>query len=290
MKMSDGVKKKQINRVLVHIFLYIVTLALMFPLFWMVMTSFKSPNEWVTYPPTWIPEIPTIDNYRFIIFGSTGYFLRTYPSAVIPYLNTVFVSVTATVVAVVIGTLGSYSLSRFKTGGQATLISIIMPRMFPPMAMIIPLMIFFQMIKALDVYWGLIIVYIGFTLPYSVLMLKGFMDGVPKEYTEAAMLDGLSEWEILFKIWLPLIKNGLMTTTLFLLILNWTEYTFALTLSSRGVETITLTLAKLFSNEAGTYFGPQSALGILAAIPTIVFGILIHKHLAYGFTFGALKR
>lgn len=81
-----------------------------------------------------------------------------------------------------------------------------------------------------------------------------------------------------------------MTTTLFLLILNWTEYTFALTLSSRGVETITLTLAKLFSNEAGTYFGPQSALGILAAIPTIVFGILIHKHLAYGFTFGALKR
>ena len=288
--MSDGVKKKQINRVLVHIFLYIVTLALMFPLFWMVMTSFKSPNEWVTYPPTWIPKIPTIDNYRFIIFGSAGYFLRTYPSAFIPYLNTVYVSVTATVVAVVIGILGSYSLSRFKTGGPATLISIIIPRMFPPMAMIIPLMIFFQMIRALDTYWGLIIVYIGFTLPYSVLMLKGFMDGVPKEFTEAAMLDGLSEWEILFKIWLPLIKNGLMTTTLFLLILNWTEYTFALTLSSRGVETITLTLAKLFSNEAGTYFGPQSALGILAAIPTIVFGILIHKHLAYGFTFGALKR
>lgn len=162
--------------------------------------------------------------------------------------------------------------------------------MFPPMAMIIPLMIFFQLIRAIDTYWGLIIVYIGFTLPYSVLMLKGFMDGVPKEFTEAAMLDGLSEWQILYKIWLPIIKNGLMTTTLFLLILNWTEYTFALTLSSRGVETITLTLAKLFSNEAGTYYGPQSALGILAAIPTIIFGIFIHKHLAYGFTFGALKR
>jgi multiple sugar transport system permease protein len=162
--------------------------------------------------------------------------------------------------------------------------------MFPPMAMIIPLMIFFQMIRAIDTYWGLIIVYVGFTLPYSVLMLKGFMDGVPKEFTEAAMLDGLSDWQILYKIWLPIIKHGLMTTALFVLILNWTEYTFAMTLSSRGVETITLTLGKLFSNEAGAFYGPQSALGILAAIPTIIFGIYIHKHLAYGFTFGALKR
>lgn len=278
------------KKVSVHFFLYIVTASLLFPLFWMIMTSFKPPTEWVSYPPTWIPNEPTISNYHFILFGIAGYFTRTYASAVIPYLNTVFVSVTATFIAIVVGVLGSYSLSRFSTGGLPSLISIIMPRMFPPMAMIIPLMIFFQMIRAIDTYWGLIIVYIGFTLPYSVFMLKGFMDSVPKEYTEAAMLDGLSEWQILFKVWIPVIKNGLMTTALFLLILNWTEYTFALTLSSREVETITLALAKLFSNEAGTYYGPQSALGILAAIPTIIFGIFIHKYLAYGFTFGALKK
>ncbi len=287
--MSDGIIRNKINKSLVHIFLYAVTASVLFPLFWMIMTSFKPPNEWVTYPPTWIPTEPTMRNYLFIIFGHVGY-SGTYPSAVIPYLNTVFVSVISTLATMVIGVLGSYSLSRFRTGGPLMLISIIMPRMFPPMALIIPLMIFFQMIRAIDTYWGLIIVYVGFTLPYSVLMLKGFMDGVPKEFTEAAMLDGLSEWQILYKIWLPIIKNGLMTTSLFVLILNWTEYTFAMTLSSRGVETITLTLAKLFSNEAGTFYGPQSALGILAAIPTIIFGIYIHKHLAYGFTFGALKR
>lgn len=281
--------KYKTNKVLVHIFLYLVTASLLFPLFWMIMTSFKPSTEWVTYPPTWIPNEPTINNYLFIIIGHVGY-SGTYPSAIIPYLNTVFVATASTLIAMVIGVLGSYSLSRFSTGGPSTLISIIMPRMFPPMAMIIPLMIFFQMIRAIDTYWGLIIVYTGFTLPYSVLMLKGFMDNVPKEFTEAAMLDGLSEWQILYKIWLPIIKNGLMTTALFVLILNWTEYTFAVTLSSRGVETITLTLAKLFSNEAGTFYGPQSALGILAAIPTIIFGIFIHKHLAYGFTFGALKR
>lgn len=288
--MPDILMRNRIKKGLVHIFIYAVIISILFPLFWMIMTSFKPANEWVTYPPTWIPANPTLGNYKFIIFGSSGAFLRTYPSAMLPYLNTVFIAVTSTAIAVLIGILGSYSLSRFKTGGPATLLSIIMPRMFPPMAMIIPLMIFFQLIGAIDTYWGLIVVYIGFTLPYSVLMLKGFMDSVPNEFTEAAMLDGLTEWQILFKIWIPIIKNGLMTTTLFLLILNWTEYTFALTLSSRGVETITLTLAKLFSNEAGTYYGPQSSLGLMAAIPTIIFGIFIHKHLAYGFTFGALKR
>jgi len=288
--MNGTIVRNNVKKGLVHIFVYAVTASILFPLFWMIMTSFKPSSEWVSYPPTWVPSEPTLNNYRFIIYGSSGAFVRTYKSAIIPYLNTVFVAVSSTLIAITIGVLGSYSLSRFKTGGPPTLLSIIMPRMFPPMAMIIPMMIFFQLIGAIDTYWGLIIVYIGFTLPYSVLMLKGFMDGVPKEFTEAAMLDGLSEWQILYKIWLPIIKNGLMTTTLFLLILNWTEYTFALTLASRGVETLTLTLAKLFSNEAGTYYGPQSALGILAAIPTIIFGIFIHKHLAYGFTFGAIKR
>jgi len=288
--MNGTIVRNNIKKGLVHIFVYAVIASILFPLFWMIMTSFKPSSEWVSYPPTWVPSEPTLNNYRFIIYGSSGAFVRTYKSAIIPYLNTVFVAVSSTLIAIKIGVLGSYSLSRFKTGGPPTLLSIIMPRMFPPMAMIIPMMIFFQLIGAIDTYWGLIIVYIGFTLPYSVLMLKGFMDSVPKEFTEAAMLDGLSEWQILYKIWLPIIKNGLMTTTLFLLILNWTEYTFALTLASRGVETLTLTLAKLFSNEAGTYYGPQSALGILAAIPTIIFGIFIHKHLAYGFTFGAIKR
>jgi len=289
--LSNIIMTKKTRKALDHFFIYVVTAALLFPLFWMIMTSFKKPTDWITYPPTWIPSEPTLKNYHFILFGGRiGYMAGTYPSAVMPYVNTVFVAVLSTFIAIVIGLFASYSLSRFKTGGPATVISIIMPRMFPPMAMIIPLVIFFQLIGAIDTYWGLIILYIGFTLPYSVLMLKGFMDSVPNEFTEAAMLDGLSDWQILIKIWLPIIKNGLMTTALFLLILNWTEYTFAMTLASRKVETVTVTLAKLFSTEAGTFYGPQSVLGILAAIPTIIFGIFIHKHLAYGFTFGALKR
>jgi len=283
------IQKNIAKKISINLFIYLITVSLLFPLFWMIMTSFKPRAEWASLPPTWIPNEPTIDNYRFVIFGKVEQYTKTHSSNIIPYLNTVFVAVISTFIAIVVGLFGAYSLTRFKAG-LSKLISIIMPRMFPPMAMIIPMMIFFQVIHAIDTYWGLIIVYVGFTLPYSVFMLKGFMDSVPKEFTEAAMLDGLSEWQILYKVWLPLIKNGLMTTALFLLILNWTEYAFALTLSSRGVQTVTLALAKLFSNEAGASYGPQSALGILAAIPTIIFGIFIHKYLAYGFTFGALKK
>lgn len=289
MSVNRAVVKNNLSKVLINIFIYLIVLFLLFPIFWMVMTSFKPQNEWVNYPPNWIPKMPTLDNYQSVILGVQESFGKTHPSAIIPYLNTVFLSVVSTFVAIVVGVLGAYGLSRFKAG-KSKLISIIMPRMFPPMAMIIPIMIFFQIIGAIDTYWGIIIVYVGFTLPYSVFMIKGFMDGVPKEITEAALLDNLSEWQILYKIWIPFVKNGLMTTALFLLILNWTEYSFALTLSSREIQTITLSLAKMFSNEAGTYYGPQSALGVLGAIPTIIFGMLIHKHLAYGFTFGALKQ
>ncbi|MBS7649367.1 carbohydrate ABC transporter permease [Candidatus Bathyarchaeota archaeon] len=287
---NGNISKKNIKKTLTHVFIYALTVLLMFPLFWMIMTSFKPAQEWVTYPPTWIPREPTILNYQLIVYGIVGYRARPFPSAAVPYLNSVIVAGTSTLIGIIVGILASYSVSRFKTGGPSFLLSVIMPRMFPPMAMIIPMMVFFRLIGAIDTYWGLIILYTGFTLPYSVLMLKGFMDSVPKEFIEAAMLDGLSEWQILYKICVPIIKNGLMTTALFLFILNWTEYTFAMTLASRGVETIPVTLAKLFSNEAGTYYGPQSALGILAAIPTIVFGIIIHKYLAYGFTFGAIKK
>jgi len=287
---NGNISKKNIKKTLTHAFIYALTALLMFPLFWMIMTSFKPAQEWVTYPPTWIPKEPTILNYQLIMYGIVGYRARPFPSAVVPYLNSVIVAGTSTLIGIIIGILASYSVSRFKTGGPSFLLSVIMPRMFPPMAMIIPMMVFFRLIGAIDTHWGLIILYTGFTLPYSALMLKGFMDSVPKEFIEAGMLDGLSEWQILYKIYVPIIKNGLMTTALFLFILNWTEYTFVMTLASRGVETTTVTLAKLFSNEAGTYYGPQSALGILAAIPTIIFGIIIHKYLAYGFTFGAIKR
>jgi len=271
--------------------LLVVSGILLFPLFWMIMTSIKPQWEWVAFPPVWVSSEPTLFNYEFVVFGAVGYAQgKSFQGALIPYLNSVFVAGLSTLFSIVLGILAAYSISRYQTGGASFQISVLMPRMFPPMAMIIPTMVFFQIIGALDTYWGLIIVYTGFTLPYSVWMVKSFIDSVPKEFEEAAMIDGIPLWRIIINIVMPLIKSGLIATILFVFILNWTEYPFVLTLASRRIDTITLTLGKFFSIEAGTYYGPQTALGILAAIPTIIIGTLIHRYLVFGFTFGSIKK
>jgi multiple sugar transport system permease protein len=289
MRRANLIAKNNLSRCIATIVLYAITAIIIFPIFWMLMTSFKPSAEWVTYPPTWIPQNWTLNNYSSVIFGgntSQGMF----ESSMGPYLNTFLISVIATVIGVSIGLLAAFGLSRFRDNKVSSMISFMMPRMFPPIAMIIPMMIFFQFLHLIDTYFGLMIVYVGFTLPYSIFMIKGFMDGLPIELSEAAELDGMSNFKMLFKVWIPNIKNGLMTTTLFLFVLNCQEYIFATTLAGRQIETVTISIAKMFSNQAGTFYGPQAALGMMAAIPTIIFGIIIHKSLAYGFTFGALKR
>ena len=290
----NSLTKRRAMNILKYSALIVFTIIVLFPIFWTVMTSLKPQAEWFTFPPIWITKNPTLLNYELAVFGTgpkvLGWRGRPFSSIWVPLANSMFVSGISTLLCVLVGLLAAYSISRYGTGGSSFLTSIVMPRMFPPMAMIIPIMVFYRMIGALDTYWGLIIAYTAFTLPFSVLMIKGFIDAVPKELEEAAKLDGLSPLQILWKVTVPLVKSGLMTTALFLFILNWTEYVFVLTLASRGVNVITIALAKLFMGEEGTFYGVQSALGILAAIPTIIFGLLIHRYLAFGFTFGAIKK
>ncbi|MDW8034183.1 MAG: carbohydrate ABC transporter permease [Nitrososphaerota archaeon] len=280
--------RKAIKKITKFILLCIVILIIAFPIYWTIATSFKPQLEWVTFPPMWIPKEPTILNYLLIIYGIPGYRARPFPSALPAYLNSLIVSGASTLLGVIVSILAAYATSRFKLG-QSFLISALMPRMFPPMAMIIPMLVYFNVLGLTNNYLGFILIYTGFMIPYSILMLKGFMDAVPKELIEAAILDGLSDFKILRKIYLPMVKSGLLPTALFLFILNWTEYAFAMSLFPK-IETVPVTLAKLFSNEAGMYYGPQAALGILAIIPPIIIGLLIRKYLAYGFTFGAIKK
>lgn len=279
---------KTTRKITKYLILCIATLIIAFPIYWTIATSFKPQLEWVAFPPTWIPKEPTILNYLLIIYGIPGYRARPFPSALPAYLNSLIVSGASTLLGVVVSILAAYAASRFKLG-NSFLISALMPRMFPPMAMIIPMLVYFNVLGLTNNYLGFIIIYTGFMIPYSILMLKGFMDAVPKEIVEAAVLDGLSDWQILHKVYLPVVKSGLLPTALFLFILNWTEYAFAMSLFPK-IETVPVTLAKLFSNEAGMYYGPQAALGILAIIPPIILGLLIRRYLAYGFTFGAVKK
>jgi multiple sugar transport system permease protein len=182
-------------------------------------------------------------------------------------------------------------LARYYKGPAGSLaFSILQLRMFPPMAILIPIMIMWSTFKLIDTWYGLVIVYGVVTFPFVVWLMKSFFDDVPRELDEAAIVDGSSNWGAFFKVVLPLVKGGLASTALFVFILNWSDFLVALLLTNRYWPTIPVFLNTLVSSEIGAQHGPKAALGLLAVIPPVVFGLLIQRYLVRGLTFGAIKK
>ena len=183
--------------------------------------------------------------------------------------------------------LGRY----YKRGPVGSLsFSILQLRFFPPMAILISVMIMWSAFKLVDTWYGVALIYGVVTFPFVVWLMKSFFDDVPRELDEAAIVDGSSNWSAFFKVVLPLVKGGLASTALFVFILNWSDFLIALLLTNRKWVTIPVFLNTLVTADAGAQHGPKAALGLIAAVPVIVFGIAIQKYLVRGLTFGAIKK
>lgn len=265
----------------------------LFPIFWILMTALKPPTDWNAAPAIWIPSDPTLVNFATLfdpealgVYGVGG----VSESATKAVFGSLLTSITATALSVAIGLAAAIALSRYATSGRATPLIILSARMFPPAAMAVPFVIIFSNTGLIDTYTGLIAVYVAITLPFSTWMLKSFVDDVPREVEEAAMVDGRSRLAAHLFVTVPLIRGGLFATTLFIFILNWSEFLFALVLSYSNIETIPVRLAKYVTATAGTLYGVQAALAVLAMVPLVIAGFLIQNHLARGMTFGAVKR
>ncbi len=168
--------------------------------------------------------------------------------------------------------------------------SILQLRMFPPIAIMIPVMIMWASLRMVDTAFGLVLIYGIVTFPFVVWLMKSFFDEVPRELDEAAIVDGASTWGAFFKVVLPLTKGGLAATALFVFILNWSDFMIALLLTNRDLTTIPVFLNKLVTADAGQQHGPKAALGVIAAVPVVIFGIMIQRYLVRGLTFGAIKK
>jgi multiple sugar transport system permease protein len=271
--------------------LTIFTILVLFPVYWMISTAIKPMDEWLKFPPVWLTLRPTLDNFRSILGLLKGTVLNPGVSAATPaILKGLFVSGVATFISIGAGSMAAYSISRFRIGGNFLPLFILSARMFPPIAILIPLLVMYATLGAIDSFWGLIVAYAGFTLPFSVWMMKSFIDEVPREIEEAAIMEGMGSFEVFYKVTLPIVKTGLFVTALFVFILNWSEFMIAVTMCYDRVETAPIFLAKMFSSVAGQLYGAQAAMGFIIIVPTVIFGYLIQEHLARGFTFGALKR
>ena len=274
--------------------LTIAAIPVLFPIYWILMTAVQPSTEWLTTPPVWLTTDPTLVNFDTILGldlsgeeGGAAYSVSQ--TAVGPLINSLFIALAATVLSVGLGTLTAWAISRFRIGGNQFALNLIAPRMFPPIAVAIPLLVMYTNLGLMDSYVGLIIVYTGFTIPFSVWMTKSFIDETPVELEEAAMVDGMSRFETFYKITLPLIKPGVAATSLFIFILNWSDFLIANTLTN-SMNTATTYLSKLFAPSQGQLYGPQAAHAVIAIIPIIILGYLIYDDLARGFTFGAIHK
>lgn len=266
-----------------------------FPLYWELTTSFKPSSQWFTWPPVWFPSPATLQNYHDVWLGTTsvtagGPYDFSLQKPFLALENSIILAFGATTLAVLYGAIIAYAVSRYRLLTETRMFQLLMLRMVPPIVIVAPLALYYSYIGLLDSIVGLGVVYFLTSLPYAVWMAKSFIDEVPREIEQAAEILGASRWRTVFEVVLPLIASGLVATFMFILILNWSEYLLAFTLSKTHVVTLPVELSKYQGSTEGRLFGRQAALSVGVTLPLIVIGILIRKHLARGFSFGMVRR
>ncbi len=271
-----------------------------FPIFWMVSTSFKPDNEWFAWPPVYISENATLQNYLVVWADVSEYAtnaegeLETYTQSLQrPWEalgNSAIISVIATTLSVLFGSVLAYGVSRYQILSEGRMFQLLMLRMVPPIVLVAPISIWYSSLGLLDTILGLVMLYFLTTLPYAVWMSKSFIDEVPREMEQAAEILGASRARTIWEVVLPLVRSGLVATFLFILILTWSEYLLALLLSKTAVVTLPVELSKYQGSTEGRVYGRQAALSVGITLPLIVVGMIIRKHLARGFSFGMVRR
>jgi multiple sugar transport system permease protein len=286
--------------------LYWVALAVgfiffMFPLLWMLITSIKLRKDVTTLPATFIPWLqfePTSINYLAVFtkvseLGTAAGQTRSatelsqFPEHL---LNSVLVAGTATILAVLLGTLAAYAFSRFRVPGEQDLLFFILStRMMPAIVVLIPIFLMFVTVGLRETFLGITLLYITAGLPFVVWMMKGFLDEIPKEYEEAAMLDGYSRLEAIWKYVLPEAFPAMLATAVFVLITAWNEFVFVQILNPSKWTTVPPFLYTIVGY-GQVEWGRMAATSVVFLLPVVIFTFLVRNDLLRGVTFGAVRR
>ncbi len=264
-----------------------LAVAMLFPVLWILETSIKQGRDVYAVPAEFIGFEVTLDNYRNVFTDGAG----GRSDLSVAFLNSVIVAGASTVLATILGVPAAWAYSRFTLKAKKDqLFFILSTRFMPPVVVVIPIFLMYRDLGLINTKLGLVLIYAAFNVPFTIWMMKGFVDEVPAEYEDAAMLDGYTRFQAFWRVTLPLLIPGIAATAVFALIFSWNEFVFAIFLtSSEDVRTAPPAIAGLIGGTTVDW-GLVAASATVFALPVLVFAYLVRKHLVAGVTLGAVRR
>ncbi|WP_167648324.1 carbohydrate ABC transporter permease [Mameliella alba] len=266
--------------------LFLAMMVLCVPGLWVVLNSFRPTVEIMAKPPVWIPNELNLDHYRAMFggVGEGGVPVLTY------FRNSLIISVTSTVIALLVGMSGGYAFARFRFKGKAWIfVGLMCTRAVPGVALSLPLFIIFARVGIIDTHFGMILTYVAMNVPFTIWLIDGFFRQIPPSLAEAAQIDGCTRWQAFWQVEFPVAKAGIASAGIFAFLTSWNEYALASQLT-RSVTSKTMPVGLLdFQAEFTLNWGGMCALAVLMIIPALILTFLVQKHLIAGLTFGGVK-
>jgi multiple sugar transport system permease protein len=282
--MSVTIRKywRKIEPIAIYLVLAFLLVVFLFPVFWMVTTSFKKEGIFFIVPPQWIPKEPTLEHFQKVV--SADWFLTYTKNSIITTGVTVFATL-------FIAALAGYSLSRFKfRGDRVVMLALLITQMFPFVMFLIPFYSIYSRLDWLNSYHSLVLSYMVIALPLAVWLLKSFFDSIPVDLEEQAMIDGATRMGAFFRVVLPNVLPGLIAIGMFTMLIAYDEYMFTLTLSTHDeMRTLAVGVASRWIGLFRFDWGGLMAMATIMSLPIIVLFLLLQRYFISGMTAGAVK-
>jgi multiple sugar transport system permease protein len=252
---------------------------ILLPIFWIALTSLKTYQEAFTLD---VFFKPTLDNFKTIFDDPFSFGPKV--------MNSLIVGITTVAIAIPVAMMAAYAFSRFHfRGNNLLLVWVLTTQFIPPVVIIIPFFNLFRTVGLVDTIQGLVILNLSIVLPYVTWMIKGYIDALPIEVEEAALVDGCNDLGILFRITFPLVMPGIIVAAVFGFIACWNEFLFALIIGNRNAQTLQVGFYQTASGPKGLQWELMSATGMIVMVPILILSLLIRKHFVGGLTMGAVK-
>lgn len=271
-------RDKTLTQIIRFVLIGIALILFIFPLFWMLSTSFKTEADAFRYPPVLIGS-PTLNNYRSVLTSQFPLYI----------LNSVIICSLTVGISIILGAPAAYALSRYDFKQKSTIAYwILTTRMAPPVAVALPMFLIMKFTRLLDTRLSLVVLYTTFNLSFVIWLMRGFFEEVPRELDEAAMIDGCDPLRAFVRVVLPLVAPGLAAVAIFCFIFSWNEFFYALIMTHTKSRTVPVGVQG-FIGMYGIRWGEMTAAASLASAPILAFAIATQKHLVRGLTLGAVK-